>query len=199
MHSSSSNSDDEFIPLGISMLNIHSKKPSVPVMAQKIEEDISGLPPSLQYYNLLSKAMQILNKNKEETERLKLGISVVRKSRKTFVNVVLLARQLNRQAEHLARFISKSFGTEGSINKEGCLVLSGSFLQSAVEKTIRQFIELYVVCKSCDSVEETFITRENKLYFLKCEKCKASRCVGNEIEGFTLNKEASSSKLRGML
>lgn len=194
--SSSSSSEDDFLPVGISMLKIDSKKPAVPVMVHKPQEDDSDLPSALKYYSLLTRAMDILNKNREdENERLKLKISVVRKSRRTYVNVVDLAHQLNRQPEHLAHFLSRVLLTEGSINKEGSLVLTGSFLQSAVEKALRQFIELYVACKSCDSVDSTYIARENKLYFLKCEKCKGSRCVGNAIEGFTL-KENPPSKHR---
>lgn len=194
--SSSSSSDDDFLPVGISMLKIDSKKPAVPVMVQRVQEDDSDLPSTLKYYNLLTRAMDILNMNREEEgERMNLKISVVRKSRRTYVNVVDLSHQLNRQPEHLAHFLSRVLLSEGSINKEGSLVLSGSFLQSAIEKALRQFIDLYVVCKSCDSVDSTHIVRENKLYFLKCEKCKGSRCVGNTIEGFTLGRGDSSSKL----
>lgn len=197
---SSSSSDEDFLPVGISMLNIHSKRPAVPVMVQKSKEENSDLPAALQYYSLLTRAMDMLNKNRnEETERMKLGISVVRKNKKTFVNAVHLAHQLNRQPEHLAQFLAKNLQTDGNINKEGSLVLRGTFLQSAVEKALRQFIELYVACKTCDNADQTYITRENKLYFLKCEKCKGSRCVGNTIEGFTQGKEDPSPKLRGLI
>lgn len=197
--SSSESNDEDYVPFGFSMLSINSKKPTAPVMAPKVQEESNELPPSLQYYNLLSRAMEQLNRNKEEeSEKLKLGLSVLRKSRKTYINIVKIAQQLNRQPEHLSHFLSKNLLTEGSINKEGQLVLNGSFLQSAIEKALRQFIELYVVCKACESVDETYICKENKLYFLKCDKCKSSRCVGNAIEGFTL-KESGSSKLRGLI
>lgn len=198
---SSSDSDDaeSYIPFGFSMLSINSKKPAPPVMAPKPKEEDNELPTALRYYNLLSRAMEQLNRNKEEEgEKLKLGLSVLRKSRKTYINVVKIADQLNRQPEHLAHFLSKNLLTEGAINKEGQLVLSGSFLQSAIEKSLRQFIEQYVVCKACESVDETYICKENKLYFLKCDKCKSSRCVGNAIEGFTV-KDAPSAKLRGLI
>lgn len=200
MSSSSEEQDNEdFIPLGISMLNLGSNKKPTSVMAQKIKEDSSGLPPSLQYFNLLNKAMEILNRTREEeSERLKLRLSVVRKNRRTYVNIVEVANRLNRQPEHLMHFIAKSLYTDGSINKEGQLVLTGSYLQSAIEKVLRQFIELYVVCKSCENVEETYIVKENKLYFLKCDKCKGSRCVGNVIDGFTF-KGTPQAKLRGLI
>lgn len=187
------------MPVGISMLNINSKNQGGLVMAQKVDEDESGLMPELQYYNLLTTAMDILNKTREEeNDRIKLSLRVIRKSRKTYVNVVEVARQLNRQPEHLTHFISKSLFTEGTINKDGNLILTGSFLQSDVERALRHFIELYVVCKSCDSVDDTYIAKEAKLFFLKCNKCKGSRCVGNAIEGFTL-KEKANPKLRGLV
>lgn len=199
MPSSSSSSDEDFIPVGLSMLKLNSKKNLTPVMAQKIKEEDTEFPSALQYFNLLNRAMDILNRDREEeSERLKLGLSVVRKGRKTYINVVDIANQLNRQPEHLSHFLTKSLYGEGNVNKDGQLVLNGSFLQSAVERALRQFIELYVVCKSCENVDETHIVRENKLYFLKCDKCKASRCVGNVIEGFTL-KDTPQAKLRGLI
>lgn len=195
----STSSEDEFIPVGLSMLKISSKKNLTPVMAQRVKEEATDLPAALQYYNLLNKAMDALKRNTEgEGERLKLTLSVVRRSRKTYINVAVIAKQLNRQPEHLAHFLTSNLCGEGSINREGQLVMSGSYLQSAVEKVLRQFIELYVVCKSCESAEDTEIVRENKLYFLKCDKCKASRCVGNVIEGFTL-KDTPQAKLRGLI
>lgn len=196
--SSSTSSEDDFTPLGIGMLNI-SKSKGGSVMTQKVEEEKSDLPPALQYINLLNSAMNILNKSRsEDEERMKLSISTVRKGRKTYINVVDIANQLHRQPEHLAFFIAKDLFTEGSINKDGQMVLNGLYLQSGIEKALRHFIELYVVCKSCESVDETYITKENKLFFLKCNKCNGSRCVGNAIEGFTL-KDKSQPKLRGLI
>ncbi|ELA40785.1 uncharacterized protein VICG_02178, partial [Vittaforma corneae ATCC 50505] len=194
-----SSSDEDFIPVGLSMLKLSTKKNLTPVMAQRVREEDTEFPSALQYFSLLSRAMDVLNRNREEeSEKLKLGLSVVRKGRKTYINVVDIASQLNRQPEHLSHFLTRSLYGEGNINKDGQLVLSGSFLQSAVEKALRQFIELYVVCRSCENVDETRIVRENKLYFLRCDKCKASRCVGNAIEGFTL-KDTPQAKLRGLI
>lgn len=195
----SSSSEDDFIPVGMSMLNIKSKAPTI-LVNQKQTDNGNAFPPELQYYNLLTRAMDILNKSKDtENERIKLNLSVVRKNKKTMLNVEEIAKQLKRQTEHLSQFIIRMLQTDGSINKEGFLVLRGTFLQSAIEKVIKQFIEVYVACKTCDSVEDTYITRENKLFFLRCSKCNGSRCVGNAIEGFTYRKDESTIKLRGML
>ncbi|KAI5169869.1 translation initiation factor 2 subunit 2 [Pancytospora epiphaga] len=196
---SSTSSEEDFLPVGISMLNIHSSRKSPAVMAKKMDDDSSGLIPPLRYINLLNTAMEILNKaQRDDEEKIKLPLNVIRKSRKTYINVVDIGKKLYRQPEHLSHFVAKELYTEGSINKEGCLVLNGSFLQSNIERALRHFIEIFVVCKSCDSVEDTYITREAKLFFLKCERCKASRCVGNNIEGYTL-KDKANPKLRGIL
>jgi len=196
---SSSSDEDDFIPVGLSMLKLNPRASTMSVMAHRVKEEATEFPAALQYYSMLNRAMEALNRNKEEVgERLKLGLSVVRKSRKTYINVVSIAKQLDRQPDHLSHFLTKNLCGEGNINKEGQLVMNGSFLQSAVEKALRQFIELYVVCRSCESVEETRIVRENKLYFLRCDKCKASRCVGNVIDGFTL-KDTPQAKLRGLI
>lgn len=197
--SSTSSSEEDFLPVGISMLSIHPSRRHPSVMVQKVDDDNSDLIPALRYINLLNAAMEVLNRaHEEENDKIRLPLSVVRKSRKTFVNVVKIANKLDRQPEHLSHFIAKELFTEGSINKEGSLVLTGFFLQSKIERALRHFIEIFVVCKSCDSFEDTYIAREAKLFFLKCRKCKASRCVGNAIEGYTL-KEKPNPKLRGLI
>jgi len=182
------------------MLNITPKNVGKVVMVkQNREEMLSSIPEELRYVSLLNTAMVLLNKDKEEkAERLKLPLKVSRHSRKTFVNICEISERLNRQEEHLSKFIAMHLHTEGSVNKEGSLVLEGSYLQSDIENALRNFIELYVVCRSCDSVDDTSIVKENKLFFLRCDKCKGSRCVGNVIEGFTL-KEKVKPKLRGLV
>lgn len=194
---SSSSSDEDFMPVGIGLLNIGKKVGSMSVMAQPIEEDDTEIP-ALRYNHLLNKALEALNKNEDGQSRIKLNLQVVRKSRKTYVNVVEIAMHLHRQAEHLAHYISRGLFVDGTINKDGNLVLNGTFLQSNIERLLRNFIETFVACKSCDSVDETQIVKESKLLFLKCDKCKARQCVGNAIEGFT-SKEKSSPKLRGFI
>lgn len=193
--SSSTSSEDDFTPLGIGLLNI-SKGKSASVMVQKVEEEKSDLPSVLQYLSLLSAAMEILNKSREsDGERMKLALNVIRRGRKTYINLVEIANQLHRQPEHLAFFVSKDLLTEGTVNKDGQMILNGMFLQSGIEGALRHFIEAYVLCKSCESVEDTFIAKENKLFFLKCNRCKGSRCVGNSIEGFTF-KDKPQQKLK---
>ena len=193
----SASSEEDFAPLGIDMLTISKTKGSS-VMAQKAEQEVSDLHKNLQYINLLNSACEILNRTKNnDNERMKLCLSVIRKSKKTHVNIIEIAQQLHRQAEHLSHFISKDLFVDGTISKDGQLILNGIFFQSAVEKTLRKFIDLYVVCKSCESVEDTFIIKENKLYFVKCEKCKGSRCIGNAIEGY-VNKDKAGQKIKNL-
>lgn len=199
MASSSSSSDEDFIPLGIAMLNITPQSRGASVMARKHEGTDFGLPPQLQYMALIDAAMAQLNKASEErAERTKLPLKIFKKDRKTFVNVSEIADKLSRQPDHLARFLAEHLYTEGSVNKDGNLVLNGLYLQSNIEKGLRNFIELYVVCRACDAVDGTSIVRENKLYFLKCDHCKSQRCVGNVIEGLNL-KEKVKPKLRGLV
>lgn len=199
MHSLSSSEEEEFMPVGFRALSINPQVQGGSVMVRSVPEEDSDLIPALRYANLLDKAMEILKSTREENvERIKLPLSVIRRSKKTYINVDTIAHLLNRQTEHLSYFISKNLYTTGSINKDGNLVLDGSYLQSEVEKTLRQFIELYVACKICDSVEETYITKENKLFFLCCDRCKGRRCVGNMIEGLVL-KDKGKTKLRGLL
>ena len=88
--------------------------------------------------------------------------------------------------------------TTGSVNKDGKLLLKWSLKRSEMQEIIRRYIEHLIVCKICESAEDTDIIREKKLYFLKCSKCGGTRCVWNVVEGIT-TKGKANLQLRGML
>lgn len=161
---------------------------------------VDEMPSELEYVNLLRHAMTVLKKDKDSnvTSRMKLPLEVKREARKTSVNVVEISEALNRQVEHLVKFISNELMTTGSVNKDGKLLLKGSFIRSELQEVIRRYIEHFVVCKICESVEDTDIVRDKKLYFLKCSKCGGARCVGNVVEGIT-TKGKAKPQLRGMI
>lgn len=203
----SSTSSEEFEELGINLKEFARKRQSRLGIRRPVQKQQAGptsgdgeLPPELEYDSLLRHAMTVLKKDKDlgVTSRMKLPLEVKREARKTSVNIVEIAEALNRQVDHLVKFISNELMTTGSVNKDGKLLLKGSFIRSEIQEIIRRYIEHFVVCKICESVEDTDIVRDKKLYFLKCSKCGGARCVGNIVEGMT-TKGKAKPQLRGML
>ena len=88
----------------------------------------------------------------------------------------------------LSKYILKGLFAEGTINDKGILNIDGRFVQSEIENIIKKFINEFVICKSCESIENTVIIKRNRLFFIHCNDCNSERCVGNIIDGFNLNK-----------
>jgi translation initiation factor 2 subunit 2 len=201
-----SSSSDEFEELGINMKEFSKKrqmrlgaKRASPSSTQEMP-GVDDIPKELEYMALLKHAMTALNRDKDgdASTRMKLPLEVKREARKTSVNIAEIAHGLNRQVEHLVKFITSELMTTGSVNKDGKLLLKGIFIRSEIQEVLRRYIEHFVVCKICENVEETEIVRDKKLYFLKCSKCGGARCVGNVVEGMTSSGKAKP-QLRGIL
>ncbi|MGL5898542.1 MAG: hypothetical protein ACRCZW_02555 [Lactobacillaceae bacterium] len=158
------------------------------------------LPIELQYETLLNNGISILKKDMENlnNNRVKLPLEVKREGRKTTLNICTVAKTLNRNVEHLVKFITTELVTTGAVKQDGYLWIKGNYIKSEVQNVLRRYIEQYVVCKICDNVDDTDIIKEKKLYFLKCYKCGGSRCVGNTIEGLSCKKNVAP-QLRGLL
>lgn len=200
-----SSSSDEFENLGMNLrefakkrqAKVGSRRPGTPT---EDTSTVDGIPKELDYVKLLNLAMQQLKRDKdaEMGGRMRISLDVRREGRKTSVNIEEIAYSLNRTKEHLVNFICNELLTTGSVNKDGRLLLAGVFLRSAIQEIIRRYIEHFVVCKVCESVGDTEIVREKKLFFLKCSKCGGARCVGNAVEGLT-TKGKAKPQLRGLL
>ncbi|KAL6121881.1 hypothetical protein NUSPORA_01138 [Nucleospora cyclopteri] len=197
LDSSESESEENIVPIGLSKLSLsklNKFRPStVNVMVKKKELVQGEFIPALRYENLLNRADEFLRKN-ASSQKKRLKLVVTRKNRKTQVNASELAIQLNRQVVHLSKYILRTLFAEGSVNERGVLNIDGRFVQSEIESAVKSFIEMYVICKSCDSIDSTNIVKQNRLFFVKCHKCNAERCVGATIEGFN-QKEAAKGKL----
>lgn len=169
------------------------------VLVKKKVEHINELPEELKHNNLLKRAMHILRSNGNTQAKMKLPLEVKREvGNKTMINLNEVADVINRDPEHINKYLFSELPTSGSVNKEGKLIMKGNFLKAQIQDVLRLYIEHFIVCGSCDAVQNTSMVRENKLYFLKCKNCGASKCVGNIVEGFK-SKGKVRPKLRGLI
>eukprot|EP01006_Ploeotia_vitrea_P019316 TRINITY_DN51496_c0_g1_i1.p1 TRINITY_DN51496_c0_g1~~TRINITY_DN51496_c0_g1_i1.p1 ORF type:complete len:135 (+),score=18.86 TRINITY_DN51496_c0_g1_i1:330-734(+) len=95
-----------------------------------------------------------------------------------FTNFQDFWKTLNRPQDHLLNFILAELGTSGSIDGNNCLILKGRYQPKHIENQLRQYINEYVQCAMCHSLETDLLKDANtRLYQLSCRTCNATRTV----------------------
>ncbi|KAI6203610.1 EIF2B-5 domain-containing protein [Aphelenchoides besseyi] len=106
-------------------------------------------------------------------------------SKKTaFTNFAEICRLLKRQPKHVLNFLLAELGTTGSIDGNQCLIVKGRFQQKHFESVLRKYIKEYVTCHTCRS-SDTELTKDTRLFFLKCNVCNSQCSVTAIKSGFT--------------
>ncbi|KAF5930667.1 hypothetical protein HYC85_031540 [Camellia sinensis] len=93
-----------------------------------------------------------------------------------FVNFMDLCKTMHRQPEHVMTFLLAEMGTSGSLDGQQRLVVKGRFAPKNFEGILRRYVNEYVICNGCKS-PDTILSKENRLFFLRCEKCGSGRSV----------------------
>lgn len=100
-------------------------------------------------------------------------------TRKTVImNFADLCKIMNRNTEHVMQFLTAELGTTGSLDGQKRLVVKGRFNSQSTETVLRRYINEYVMCDSCKSLD-TLLDRDSatRLMHLRCQQCGASRTV----------------------
>ncbi|KAF2291820.1 hypothetical protein GH714_035736 [Hevea brasiliensis] len=90
---------------------------------------------------------------------------------------------MHRQPDHVMTFLLAELGTSGSLDGQQRLVVKGRFAPKNFEGILRRYINEYVICIGCKS-PDTILSKENRLFFLRCEKCGSGRSVAPIKAGF---------------
>ncbi|WFD32035.1 translation initiation factor eIF-2 beta subunit [Malassezia sp. CBS 17886] len=105
-------------------------------------------------------------------------------SKKTvFANVLEICKKMHRQPDHVIQYLFTELGTVGSVDGAQRLVIRGRFQPKQIENVLRRYIVEYVTCRTCRS-PRTLLTKENRIYFLKCMACGSQRSVSAIKTGF---------------
>jgi len=143
-----------------------------------------------EYEELLGWVFNILRENNPELagDRRRTVMrppQVLREGTKktVFVNFMDLCRTMHRQAEHVMTFLLAELGTSGSLDGQQRLVVKGRFAPKNFEGILRRYVNEYVICNGCKS-PDTILSKENRLFFLRCEKCGSGRSVAQIKAGF---------------
>lgn len=92
-------------------------------------------------------------------------------SRTILQNFSEICNYINRNPQHLLKFLSREMATSGVI--EGTrAVFQGRFEEYTTRHLIERYIKEYVICPICKR-PDTKIVKEKRFYFLVCEACGA--------------------------
>ncbi len=102
--------------------------------------------------------------------------SVVAAGNRTYIqNFKQLCAVLNRECQHLMRYMVKELATAGSIEEDHA-VFQGKFNTALINRIVDDYIKEYVLCPVCRG-PDTKVIREERFRFLVCEACGAKSSV----------------------
>ena len=99
-------------------------------------------------------------------------------NRKTYLdNFVEIQQKIERKyVPSLIEFLKNELSTDGAVNGENKLVLTGIFRGPSFEKAIKNYCMQYVQCQSCKS-GNTDLSKEEKIIFMTCNNCKSKKAI----------------------
>jgi translation initiation factor 2 subunit 2 len=129
------------------------------------------------YEELLKRARSQLPEVGVKSERLELPrLHYARIGMRTVIyNFKELADALNRDPQHLLKFLSGEMATAATIQGSR-VIFQGKFLEDTFERLIQRYMESFVVCPVC-KLPDTKILKEKRLSFLICQACGAKSSI----------------------
>ena len=129
------------------------------------------------YEKLLKRARSQFPEIRVKSERLELPrLSYAKIGMRTVVyNFKELADALNRDPQHLLKFLSGEMATAATI-QGGRVIFQGKFSEDTFSRLIQRYMESFVVCSVC-KLPDTRIVKEKRLSFLVCEACGARSSI----------------------
>jgi len=129
------------------------------------------------YMKGLERAMSRLPASKGTEDRFVIPPPKIFYEGKTTVleNFSSIADALNRDPDHLMKFILQEMGTAGKIEGQHA-VFQGRFTEQSLERHIDSYVQEYVICSECHR-PDTQLIRSDRVLMLKCEACGAHRPV----------------------
>lgn len=149
----------------------------------------------LTYQSMLETIFRALNKKRDMTERQQqqqqVDIEPVIKalSSKTvqLLNLLDICQAYRRTPDHLLSYLSSELKVHATMDDKGIATFKTRITLAQLKYNIRQYQREFVQCNGCTSYN-TLLPRENGSYHLRCNDCKATRCVR------TIKKFASDGK-----
>jgi len=129
------------------------------------------------YMEGLERAMKTMPAAKGTEDRFVIPTPKIFYEGKTTVleNFASIADTLNRNPEHLIKFMLQEMGTAGKIEGQHA-VFQGKFSEDTMKRLVDSYVQEYVICSECHR-PDTQLIKSDRVLMLKCEACGAHRPV----------------------
>lgn len=98
------------------------------------------------------------------------SILIKKEGNKTIlINLLEIINSLKTKKEYLIKFLSEDLGTN-ICEKNKCITLNGLFEKTIIQESIYNFIENFIICKSCSN-PETELYVKNTILKCRCRAC----------------------------
>jgi translation initiation factor 2 subunit 2 len=133
------------------------------------------------YEKLLEKAKSNLPEIKQTTERFEIPkvTGHIQGNKTVISNFSLIAKILNRDQNHLLKYLLKELATPGNIDGPR-LILGRKLPSSLINAKIAQYANEFVLCPVCKK-SDTVLKKEERITMMKCTACGAKNPVRTKI------------------
>jgi len=128
----------------------------------------------MDYDDMLDRGIEQTPEIEGDSERFDLpDVDVRQEGHATvFENFQRVCRDLDRDPDHLLKFLQDELGTSAHIDESGRARLTGEFSEDRIRDAIEAYSERYVLCSEC-GLPDTNIVREQGTETLTCTACGA--------------------------
>ncbi|HIQ51417.1 MAG TPA: translation initiation factor IF-2 subunit beta [Nautiliaceae bacterium] len=134
------------------------------------------------YEELLERAYKLLPEKVKSDVRFEIPkVKGHYEGNKTVItNLHEIAKLLNRDLNHLVKFLVKELGAPANI-EENRVIFNRKLSPSQINSKIQSYAKEFVICHECGK-PDTKIIKEERTYFLVCMACGAKRPIIYKIK-----------------
>ncbi len=143
-----------------------------------------------EYIAYLDRALSKIPEIKGSGERFVVPEPKLLTEGKTTVleNFAAIADKLNREPEHLFKFLLRELGTAGK-SDDSRAIFQGRFSQDTVGAIIDAYVSEYVTCSECGR-PDTHLIKSGRVLTLRCDACGAHRPIAKRQAAHIVKEEA---------
>lgn len=131
----------------------------------------------LSYEELLERAYSKIKSLSSSSQRFEIPRpqTYVIGSKTLVNNFVEICNKLNRNPQHVMKFLSKEMATAGNIEGNRA-IFQGKFDETTVLNLLRIYSNRFVICPICKK-PDTRLQKEKRFLFMVCEACGARSSI----------------------
>ncbi|MFB6166232.1 MAG: translation initiation factor IF-2 subunit beta [Haloarculaceae archaeon] len=128
----------------------------------------------MDYEDQLDRAMEHTPDIEGSSDRFDVPDPEVRQEGNVTVyeNFQATTKRLDREPDHVMKFLQSELGTSGHIDESGRARLTGDFGADRIGDAVDAYTEEFVLCGEC-GLPDTKFERERGALMLRCEACGA--------------------------